>query len=54
MEKDPGIPNAWPFKEEELQKLEVRRARALEEMEIRKQAKKERVSSFLPLPLLFF
>jgi nuclear GTP-binding protein len=43
-EKDPGIPNAWPFKEEELQKLEVRKARALEAMEIKKQAKKERVS----------
>ncbi|MCO5569575.1 hypothetical protein L7F22_023290 [Adiantum nelumboides] len=40
--KDPGIPNAWPFKEQELQALEARRARALEEMELKKQAKKER------------
>lgn len=42
VEKDPGIPNAWPFKEQELQALEARRARALEEMESKKQAKKER------------
>lgn len=42
VEKDPGIPNAWPFKEQELQALEARRARALQEMELKKQAKKER------------
>eukprot|EP00250_Pteridium_aquilinum_P014660 c22126_g1_i1 orf=370-2133(-) len=42
VEKDPGIPNAWPFKEQELQALEARRARALEEIELKKQAKKER------------
>lgn len=43
VEKDPGIPNAWPFKEQELQALETRRARALEELEQKKQAKKDRV-----------
>lgn len=42
VEKDPGIPNAWPFKEQELLALEVRRARALDELELKKQAKKER------------
>jgi hypothetical protein len=43
VEKDPGIPNAWPFKEQELAALEARRARAVEELEQKKQAKKERV-----------
>ncbi|KAH9322390.1 hypothetical protein KI387_017029, partial [Taxus chinensis] len=42
VEKDPGIPNDWPFKEQELQALEARRARALDEMEHKKELKKER------------
>ncbi|GLJ21658.1 hypothetical protein SUGI_0403390 [Cryptomeria japonica] len=42
VEKDPGIPNDWPFKEQELHALEARRARALEEMERKKELKKER------------
>lgn len=42
VEKDPGIPNEWPFKEQELKALETRRARALEEIEQRKAARKER------------
>ncbi|KAE8662363.1 Guanine nucleotide-binding protein-like NSN1 [Hibiscus syriacus] len=42
VEKDPGIPNDWPFKEQELKALEVRRARALEELEQKKAARKER------------
>ncbi|CAH8356327.1 unnamed protein product [Eruca vesicaria subsp. sativa] len=41
-EKDPGIPNDWPFKEQELKALEARRARALEEIEQKKIARKER------------
>lgn len=49
VEKDPGIPNDWPFKEQELKALEARRARALEEIEQKKIARKERVSSFLKL-----
>lgn len=44
VEKDPGIPNAWPFKEQELAALEARRARALEEIELKKAAKKERAA----------
>ncbi|KAF2284506.1 hypothetical protein GH714_025909 [Hevea brasiliensis] len=36
VEKDPGIPNDWPFKEQELKALEARRARALEELEQKK------------------
>jgi len=43
VEKDPGIPNEWPFKEQELKALEARRARALEELEQKKAARKERV-----------
>lgn len=43
VEKDPGIPNDWPFKEQELKALEVRRARAVEEIEQKKIARKERV-----------
>lgn len=43
VEKDPGIPNDWPFKEQELKALEARRARALEEIEQKKVARKERV-----------
>ena len=46
IEKDPGIPNDWPFKEEELKALEARRARALDEMEQKKAARKERVIQF--------
>ncbi|KAJ6833576.1 guanine nucleotide-binding protein-like NSN1 [Iris pallida] len=42
VEKDPGIPNDWPFKEQELKTLEARRARALEELEQKKAARKER------------
>lgn len=43
VEKDPGIPNDWPFKEQELKALEARRARALDELEQKKAARKERV-----------
>ncbi|KAJ6820717.1 guanine nucleotide-binding protein-like NSN1 [Iris pallida] len=42
VEKDPGIPNDWPFKEQELKALEARRARAVEELEQNKAARKER------------
>ncbi|XP_057796297.1 guanine nucleotide-binding protein-like NSN1 [Salvia miltiorrhiza] len=42
VEKDPGIPNDWPFKEQELKALEVRRQRAIEELEAKKAARKER------------
>ncbi|XAR60985.1 hypothetical protein NMG60_11034551 [Bertholletia excelsa] len=42
VEKDPGIPNDWPFKEQELRALEARRARAIEELEAKKAARKER------------
>uniref|UniRef100_A0A1J3DCJ0 Guanine nucleotide-binding protein-like NSN1 n=1 Tax=Noccaea caerulescens TaxID=107243 RepID=A0A1J3DCJ0_NOCCA len=42
VEKDPGIPNDWPFKEQELKALEARRARALEEIEQKNVARKER------------
>ncbi|GLT24976.1 hypothetical protein SLA2020_001350 [Shorea laevis] len=42
VEKDPGIPNDWPFKEQELKALEARRARELEELEQKKAARKER------------
>ena len=47
VEKDPGIPNDWPFKEQELKALEARRARALDEMEQKKAARKERVIQFI-------
>lgn len=43
VEKDPGIPNDWPFKEQELKALETRRARVIDEMEQKKAARKERV-----------
>ena len=46
-EKDPGIPNDWPYKEQELKALEARRASALEEIEQKKEAHKEKVSSFI-------
>ncbi|CAH8343569.1 unnamed protein product [Eruca vesicaria subsp. sativa] len=41
-EKDPGIPNDWPFKEQLLKDMEARRARALDEIEQKKAARKER------------
>ncbi|KAJ7950410.1 guanine nucleotide-binding protein-like NSN1 [Quillaja saponaria] len=41
VEKDPGIPNDWPFKEQELKALEARRARAMEELEQKKAYRKE-------------
>lgn len=54
-EKDPGIPNDWPFKEQELRALEDRRARALEEIEQKKAARKERVwNSFFISPFVCF
>jgi len=43
VEKDPGIPNDWPFKEQELKALEARRAKAIEELEQKKAERKERV-----------
>ncbi|KAG8370876.1 hypothetical protein BUALT_Bualt13G0028900 [Buddleja alternifolia] len=42
VEKDPGIPNDWPLKEEELNALEARRERAIKELEEKKAASKER------------
>lgn len=54
VEKDPGIPNDWPFKEEELKALEARRARAIEELELKKAARKERVSLFYSLSLSLY
>ncbi|XP_006644180.1 guanine nucleotide-binding protein-like NSN1 [Oryza brachyantha] len=42
VEKDPGIPNEWPFKEQELKALEARRVQALQELELKKEARKER------------
>lgn len=53
-EKDPGIPNDWPFKEQELKALEARRARALEEIEQKKAARKERVLKNIILLLSFY
>lgn len=50
VEKDPGIPNEWPFKEQELKALEARRAQALQELELKKEARKERVCHVLPAP----
>jgi nuclear GTP-binding protein len=44
--KDPGIPAQWPFRDQELAALEAKRARTLEEIEKKKQEKKDaRVSS---------
>ena len=48
VEKDPGIPNDWPFKEQELKALEVRRQRAIDDLEAKKAARKERVCDYLP------
>lgn len=45
-EKDPGIPNDYPFKEQELKAFEDRRASAIEEIELKKEAHREKVSSF--------
>ncbi|KAL0437271.1 UNVERIFIED_CONTAM: Guanine nucleotide-binding protein-like NSN1 [Sesamum radiatum] len=42
VEKDPGIPNDWPFKEQELKALEARRQRAIQELEEKKAARKEK------------
>ncbi|KAL6563780.1 Guanine nucleotide-binding protein-like nsn1 [Orobanche gracilis] len=42
VEKDPGIPNDWPFKEQELKALEGRRQRIIQELEEKKAARKER------------
>lgn len=54
VEKDPGIPNEWPFKEQELKALEARRAQALQELELKKEARKERVSRAPPFSLFVF
>jgi nuclear GTP-binding protein len=54
VEKDPGIPNAWPFREQELQALEARRAKALELQEQKKEEKKERVRFLLRCVYLCF
>jgi len=43
VKKDPGIPNNWPFKEQELKALEARRTKAIEELEQKKAERKERV-----------
>ncbi|KAL0727218.1 hypothetical protein Bca4012_023311 [Brassica carinata] len=54
-EKDLGIPNDWPFKEQELKALEARRASALEEIEQKKEAHKEKVpSSIIRTRVLMF
>ncbi|KAL5067032.1 hypothetical protein RYX36_017919 [Vicia faba] len=42
VEKDPGIPNDWPFKEQELKAFEARRERAIQELEQKKADRKER------------
>ncbi|XP_058181429.1 guanine nucleotide-binding protein-like NSN1 [Rhododendron vialii] len=42
VEKDPGTPNDWPFKEQELKALEAQRARVIEDLEQKKAAHKER------------
>jgi nuclear GTP-binding protein len=49
VEKDPGIPNDWPFKEQELKALEARRERAIQELEQKKADRKERVFFLLCL-----
>lgn len=43
MEKDPCVPNNWPFKEQEVDALVDRRARGVEELEQQRDARKERV-----------
>ena len=42
-EKDPGIPNNWPAKEQELKAHEAWRTKAIEELEQNKVERKERV-----------
>lgn len=42
VEKDPGIPNDWPFKEQELKALEARRQREIQVLEEKKALAKER------------
>ncbi|KAL6502953.1 Guanine nucleotide-binding protein-like nsn1 [Orobanche hederae] len=42
VEKDLGIPNDWPFKEQELKALEARRQRVIHELEEKKAARKDR------------
>ncbi|QCE10455.1 nuclear GTP-binding protein [Vigna unguiculata] len=44
VEKDPDIPNNWPFKEQELKALEARRTKAIEELEQKKAERKERLN----------
>lgn len=54
VEKDPGIPNDWPFKEQELKALEARRTKALEEIEQKKAARKERVICLILMKYVVF
>ncbi|XP_027912843.1 guanine nucleotide-binding protein-like 3 homolog [Vigna unguiculata] len=49
VEKDPGIPNNWPFKEQELKALEARRTKAIEELEQKKVERKERLGTYYSL-----
>ncbi|KAL6527743.1 Guanine nucleotide-binding protein-like nsn1 [Orobanche minor] len=42
VEKAHGIPNDWPFKEQELKALETRRQRVIQDLEEKKAARKER------------
>lgn len=51
-EKDPGIPNSWPLKEQELAAMEARRQMALQEKEQQREARRAaRVSLPIPPPL---
>lgn len=43
VEKDPCIPNDWPFKEQEVDALVAQRERGVEELEQQRAARKERV-----------
>ncbi|KAL6499574.1 Guanine nucleotide-binding protein-like nsn1 [Orobanche gracilis] len=52
VEKDPGIPNDWPFKEQELKALETRRQRVIQELEEKKAARKEKGAQKRKLGLL--
>jgi len=50
VKKDPGLPNDWLFKEQELKALEARRQRAIQELGEKKAARKERVNlNFHPI-----
>ncbi|PIM97198.1 hypothetical protein CDL12_30334 [Handroanthus impetiginosus] len=50
VEKDLGIPNDWPFKEQELKALEARRQRAIRELEEKNTERKDRVNlNFHPI-----